>query len=155
MTIKASGSSLLFGEIVNEFGLPSGRNLGAYRVSQNVGTLTNLPLDAGVPQSGTIKFSDFYSKKLNIVVNYTAIPDLTDRSSTVQLNVHQLITLIILSRFTRSSLFLISLVSIKLLISSIDKVVFCVLLTSSITSVDTSIKYSSLLATNDLLMVSF
>jgi hypothetical protein len=86
MTIKSSGSSLSFGEIVNEFGLPSGRNLGAYRVSQNVGTLTNLPLDTGVPQSGQIKFSDFYSKKLNVVVNYTGIPDLTDRSSTVQLN---------------------------------------------------------------------
>lgn len=86
MTIKSSGSSLSFSEISNEFGLPSGRNLGAYRVSQNVGTLTNLPLDTGVPQSGQIKFSDFYSKKLNVVVNYTGIPDLTDRSSTVQLN---------------------------------------------------------------------
>jgi hypothetical protein len=86
MTIKSSGSPLSFSEISNEFGIPSGKNLGAYRVSQNVGTLTNLPLDTGVPQSGQIKFSNFYSKKLNVVVNYTGIPDLTDRSSTVQLN---------------------------------------------------------------------
>jgi hypothetical protein len=86
MPIKSSGSSLSFSEISNEFGIPPGKNLGAYRVSQNVGTLTNLPLDTGVPQSGQIKFSDFYSKKMNVVVNYTGIPDLTDRSSTVQLN---------------------------------------------------------------------
>jgi len=80
-------SSLSFSEISNEFGLPSGRNLGAYRVSQNVGTLTSLPLDTGVPQSGQIKFSDFYSKKLNVVVNYTGISTLgVDRSGTVQLN---------------------------------------------------------------------
>jgi hypothetical protein len=86
MSIKPSGSSLSFSEISNEFGLPSGRNLGAYRVSQNVGTLTNLPLDTGVPQSGQIKFSDFYSKRVNIVVDYTGIPDLSDRSSVIQLN---------------------------------------------------------------------
>jgi hypothetical protein len=87
MTIKSSGSSLSFSDISNEFGLPSGKNLGAYRVSQNVGTLTNLPLDTGVPQSGQIKFSDFYGKKLNVVVNYTGISsDGVDRSGTVQLN---------------------------------------------------------------------
>lgn len=70
MTIKSSGTSLSFSEIKNEFGLPSGRNIGAYRVSQNIGSLTNLPLDAGIPQSGQIKFSDFYGKKLNMVVDY-------------------------------------------------------------------------------------
>lgn len=61
MTIKASGSSLSYTEIAAEFGSPTGKNLGAYRVSQTVGTLT-LPLDAGIPSSGTIRFSDFYSK---------------------------------------------------------------------------------------------
>jgi len=71
MTIKSSGSTLTFTDIYTEFGLPPERNLGAYRaVSQNVGTLANLPLDAGIPQSGTIKFSDFYSKKLNVVVDF-------------------------------------------------------------------------------------
>ena len=68
MTIKSSGSSLSFTEITNEFGMPSGKNLGAFRVSQSVGSLSNLPLDTSVPQSGQIKFSDFYGKKLNIVV---------------------------------------------------------------------------------------
>jgi hypothetical protein len=71
MTIKSSGSSLSFGEIVNEFGLPSGKNFGAYKVVQNVGSLENLPLDTGLPQypQQEIKFSDFYGKKLNIVVD--------------------------------------------------------------------------------------
>ena len=68
MTIKSSGSQLSFTEIANEFGFPSNNNLGAYRVSQDVGSLNDLPLDTGIPQSGEIKFSDFYSKKLNIVV---------------------------------------------------------------------------------------
>jgi hypothetical protein len=96
MTIKASGSSLSFSEISNEFGLPPGRNLGAYRVNQDIGTLKNLALDnqtnnsgittSLIPQSGAIKFSDFYSKKLNVVVNYTGIPNLINRSSAVQLN---------------------------------------------------------------------
>ena len=70
MTIKNSGSSLSFTEISNEFGLPPNKNLGAYRISDNIGSLT-LPLDSGIPSSGEIKFSDFYGKKLNIVVKCT------------------------------------------------------------------------------------
>ena len=69
MTIKSSGSSLSFSEIEAEFGSNGTRSLGSYRLTQNVGSLTNLPLDSGVPTSGTIKFSDFYSKRLNIVVD--------------------------------------------------------------------------------------
>ena len=69
MTIKSSGSSLSFSEIEAEFGANGSRSLGAYRLSQSVGSLSNLPLDSGIPNSGTIKFSDFYSKKLNIVVD--------------------------------------------------------------------------------------
>ena len=68
MSLQASGS-ISFGNIVNEFGLPSGKNLGAYRIGQSVGTLSNLPLDTGIPQSGSISFSNFYSKQLNIVVD--------------------------------------------------------------------------------------
>ena len=68
MALQASGI-ITFGQISSEFGLPSGKNFGAYRLSQNVGTLTNLPLDTGVPQSGQIKFSDLYSKKLNVIVD--------------------------------------------------------------------------------------
>lgn len=79
MTIKAAGSQLKFSEIAAEFGTPSGNNLGAYRVSETNGTLSNMPLDTGIPQSGAIKFSDFYGKKLNIVVNCTGMNDFQTR----------------------------------------------------------------------------
>ena len=69
MAIKSSGSSLSFSEIEAEFGSNGTRSLGSYRLTQNVGSLSNLPLDIGVPTSGQIKFSDFYSKRLNIVVD--------------------------------------------------------------------------------------
>ena len=77
MTIKNSGSQLAFSEIENEFGQPdNGRSLGRYRSSdsefknKNIGQLSNLPLDTGIPTSGEIKFSQFYGKKLNMVVDY-------------------------------------------------------------------------------------
>jgi len=75
MALQSSGT-ISFSNIINEFGQPPGKNLGAYRVNQSVGALSNLGLDnndslnATIPQSGTIKFSDFYGKKLNIIVNY-------------------------------------------------------------------------------------
>ena len=77
MTIKNSGTQLAFSEIESEFGQPdNGRSLGRYRSTdsefknKNMGTLSNLPLDTGIPTSGEIKFSDFYGKKLNMVVDY-------------------------------------------------------------------------------------
>ena len=77
MTIKNSGSQLAFSEIENEFGQPdNGRSLGRYRSSdsefknKNIGQLSNLPLDTGIPASGEIRFSQFYGKKLNMVVDY-------------------------------------------------------------------------------------
>tara|TARA_B100001248_G_scaffold251839_1_gene227379 strand:- start:67 stop:1047 length:981 start_codon:yes stop_codon:yes gene_type:complete len=72
MAIKSSGSPnppLSFTEIEAEFGANGTRSLGAYRITQNVGSLSNLPLDSGIPTSGQIKFSDFYSKRLNVVVD--------------------------------------------------------------------------------------
>ena len=69
MTIKSSGTQLSFSEIEAEFGSNSERSLGDYRLTQSVGELSNLPLDSGVPTSGEIKFSDFYSKRLNVVVD--------------------------------------------------------------------------------------
>lgn len=85
MTLQASGP-ISFSQIANEFGTPPGKNLGAYRVSQTISGLTNLALDnevsntgiitAVIPQSGQIKFSDFYSKKLNVVVDCTPEPGL-------------------------------------------------------------------------------
>lgn len=75
MALQSSGQ-ISFSNIINEFGQPPGKNLGAYRVTKSVGALSNLGLDnddslnATIPQSGTIRFSDFYGKKLNIIVNY-------------------------------------------------------------------------------------
>ena len=70
MAVKASGSPLSFSEIETEFGQNSDRDLGEYRVSQTVGGLSSQPLDTGIPQSGAIKFSDFYSKRLNVIIDY-------------------------------------------------------------------------------------
>jgi len=78
MAIKNAGSTLNFSEIENEFGRNGKRSLGNYRVSDSFADdrgghgsqVGNLPLDAGVPQSGTIKFSDFYSKRLNMIVDF-------------------------------------------------------------------------------------
>ena len=83
MIDKNTGDTISFTDIKNEFGLPPGKNLGAYRMSVNVGSLSNLGLDnvddtgqthrpptSNFPQSGTIKFSDFYQKRLNVVVDY-------------------------------------------------------------------------------------
>jgi len=75
MAIKDSGSSLAFSEIETEFGQNNDRDLGEYRVSQTVGGLISQPLDAGIPQSvavgsSQISFSDFYSKRLNVIVDY-------------------------------------------------------------------------------------
>lgn len=76
MPTPSSGNPISFLDIANEFGFSARRNLGAYRISQNVGTLTGLPLDTGIPQSvaigsSSIRFSNFYDKRLNIVVDYT------------------------------------------------------------------------------------
>ena len=74
MAIKSSGTSLSFSEIRTEFGPnvgSTGVSLGRYRNSdsnfrfKNVGSLTDLPLDEGIPKTGQIKVSDFYTKKLN------------------------------------------------------------------------------------------
>lgn len=69
MALQGSGQ-ISFGQISAEFGMPSGKNLGAYRVSETYGAMSNIPLDPGIPQSGEIKFSDFHGKQLNVVVNY-------------------------------------------------------------------------------------
>jgi len=70
MAVKSSGSPLAFSEIEAEFGQNNDRDLGEYRVSQTVGGLSNQPLDTGIPQSGAIKFSEFYGKRLNVIIDY-------------------------------------------------------------------------------------
>tara|TARA_Y100000022_G_scaffold199123_1_gene210904 strand:+ start:1901 stop:2974 length:1074 start_codon:yes stop_codon:yes gene_type:complete len=88
MAIKNSGSSLSFTEIENEFGKNSERSLGSYRISDNgvannggdAAIFSNLPLDTGIPQSGPIKFSHFYGKRLNVFVDlYSPVQQLTNR----------------------------------------------------------------------------
>ena len=78
MALQASGQ-IKYSEIITEFGTPNTGGLGEFRVSENVGSLSNLPLDTGVPQSGQIKFSDFYSKRLNQVVDLHSIGNGTSR----------------------------------------------------------------------------
>ena len=70
MATKSSGHYIKFSEIETEFGQNTDRDLGEYRVSQTIGGLSNQPLDTGIPSSGEIKFSDFYDKKLNVVIDY-------------------------------------------------------------------------------------
>ena len=72
MALSSSGP-IKFSEIKTEFGSSTGGtpvSLGKYRVSETYGRIENMPLDAGIPQSGTISMSNFYGKRLNIVVNY-------------------------------------------------------------------------------------
>ena len=80
MALQASGQ-IKYSEIIAEFGTPNSGGIGEYRLSENVGSLTNLPLDTGVPQSGQIKFSDFYSKKLNQIVDLYSIGNNTSRQN--------------------------------------------------------------------------
>ena len=77
MTIKSSGgspptNSLSFSEIAAEFGSPTGNKLGSYRGTQIIDGKA-YPLDQGIQQGTSntdqIKFSDFFSKKLNIVID--------------------------------------------------------------------------------------
>ena len=75
MTIqRSSGQSISFSQIRNEFGAGQNR-IGQYRRDdpsfryQNRGELSGLPLDNGIPTSGSISYSQFYQKKANAVVN--------------------------------------------------------------------------------------
>ena len=70
MALPSSGNPISFFQIASEFGSTSGNKLGGYRYSQTInGSGLTLPLDTGIPTSGTIRFSDFYDKRLNIVVD--------------------------------------------------------------------------------------
>lgn len=69
-TTGGNPNPLSYNDIKTEFGNPSGNKLGNYRVSENYGSLNNLPLDTGIPQGNSpIKFSQFYGKQANIVVD--------------------------------------------------------------------------------------
>ena len=69
-TTGGNENPLSYTEIAAEFGNPTGNKLGNYRVSQSFGALSGLPLDTGIPQGNSpIKFSQFYGKRANIVVD--------------------------------------------------------------------------------------
>ena len=81
MALQGSGR-IKYSEIIAEFGTPTNGGLGEYRLSggEDVGALQNIPLDVGVPTSGEIKFSDFYGKRLNQIVDlYSSSVDETFR----------------------------------------------------------------------------
>ena len=74
MTLPTSGS-ISAEQIRDEFGptTESGEkvSLGEYRVEKNFGELSEIPLDAGMPQGNSpISFQDFRGKKLNIIIDY-------------------------------------------------------------------------------------
>ena len=70
MTLPSSPNSISFRQIRDEFGENGTKSLGGYRISQEIdGSGLTLPLDDGIPTSGTIKFSDFRGKRLNVVVD--------------------------------------------------------------------------------------
>lgn len=73
----SSPNPIKFSDITREFGNPTDNKFGAYRLNggETIGTLTNIPLDTDIPKSGAIKFSQFYGKKLNIIVNCTGMID--------------------------------------------------------------------------------
>ena len=71
-------SQLKFSEIAAEFGYPSANKFGNYRNTTTISgsDLGALPLDTGMPTSGVIRFSDFFEKQLNVVVDcYDSCPN--------------------------------------------------------------------------------
>ncbi len=81
-----------YSQIIAEFGTPNNPNggLGEFRISENVGSLTDRPLDfdtcglnanADIPQQGEIKFSDFYNSRLNQIVDLYSIGNNTSRQN--------------------------------------------------------------------------
>ena len=81
MVLPTGESPLSFSQIRDEFGTEGTDSatapvrLGQYRSSdpsftnENIGELTNLPLDTGIPTSGTINVESFHGKKLNTVID--------------------------------------------------------------------------------------
>ena len=86
MALQSSGA-ISYSDIKDEFGEPNDKNIGAYRVSKNIGELSSLPLDTGIPQgTSPISFSDFYGKQLNIVVDFHSGGTVTRQNARTQYN---------------------------------------------------------------------
>ena len=81
MTLPTGESPVSFSQIRDDFGTAGTDSatapvrLGQYRrddssfTNKNFGTLTNLPLDTGIPTSGSNNVDAFHGKKLNTVVD--------------------------------------------------------------------------------------
>ena len=81
MTLPTGESPISFSQIRDEFGTAGTDSatapvrLGQYRrddpsfTNKNLGELTNLPLDTGIPTSGSINVDAFHGKKLNTVID--------------------------------------------------------------------------------------
>ena len=78
MALQGSGQ-ISYSNITDEFGSPGNGGLGAFRVTESVGGLSNLGLDnnqnnpptSEMPQGNSpISFQDFYGKRLNVVVDH-------------------------------------------------------------------------------------
>ena len=81
MVLPTGESPVSFSQIRNEFGTAGTDSatapvrLGQYRrddasfTNKNVGELSNLPLDTGIPTSGSINVDAFHGKKLNTVID--------------------------------------------------------------------------------------
>ena len=81
MVLPTGESPISFSQIRDEFGTAGTDSatapvrLGQYRrddsafTNKNVGELTNLPLDTGIPTSGSINVDAFHGKKLNTVID--------------------------------------------------------------------------------------
>ena len=98
MTIKASGT-LKFSDIEDEFGQGQssfGRCMSNYYEPNEYGDML-LPMDEGIPTSGGIKFSDFYGKKLNIIVDAY-----TGNTPVYQINANSLSKTTVGTRVTKS-----------------------------------------------------
>ena len=81
MALPTGESPISFSQIRTEFGdgtntATSPVRLGQYRstdasfTNEDVGGLEDLPLDTGIPTSGTINVDSFHGKKLNVIVDY-------------------------------------------------------------------------------------
>ena len=81
MVLPTGESPISFSQIRDEFGTAGTDSatapvrIGQYRrddsafTNKNLGELTNLPLDTGIPTSGTINVDAFHGKKLNTVID--------------------------------------------------------------------------------------
>ncbi len=68
--LQGAGNTIRFSNIIAEFGRANakgGVSLGAYRVSETFGAMSNLPLDTGIPQSGSIRMSNFTANNLTVL----------------------------------------------------------------------------------------